>query len=520
MYRSHHFLSLFAITLLSLAIYANSLQNGFVYDDGDTIVNNILIKDLSNLSSLFGKEYFSLSGETSYRPVVTLTYFIDYALYGVGPWGYHLTNVLIHATNGLLLYIFMTLLIGHSEAKTYAKAPQSRPVSQFLNLPLIISLLFVTQPVLTEAVNAVSFREDLLASLFYISTLILYLITRSGTSRKPGFLSLAVYIFSCITYSLALFSKEMSLTLVAIVFCLEWLNRKDNGRARIVNWQIIGYTGITCGYIFVRFYYFLSPISEELPAWSFPERLQTIPWLLMNYIKLCLFPISLSTDYVVVPVKSAYSPLFIIPLIAIISLAGAALITKKAGRMPAFGGIFFFVSLTPVCNIVRITNPFAERYAYLPAIGLVIVTGWAIHHLLLSEEQNCTLRRLVLPTLAFFLIIGLYSMIAIERNAVWKDSYSLWSDTVRKMPNSSRAHYNCGFFYSQQGNIDKAIREYNVALKLKPDHHKAAQNLALLYFDNGLYSEASKVYEEILIMFPNDRFARGMQDEVLKKIAK
>ena len=164
--RQHHILSISLILIISIAIYSNTLKNGFVYDDEFTVVNNTLIKNFSNISKLFTKEYFAASGEMSYRPVVTFTYFIDYALYGLKPYGYHLTNLLLHALNGVILYIFLTLLFKPSQ-------------SSIFNLQLLISLLFATHPVLTEAVNAISFREDLLCFLFYISALIPYIVHRS-----------------------------------------------------------------------------------------------------------------------------------------------------------------------------------------------------------------------------------------------------------------------------------------------------------------------------------------------------
>src|SRR3990170_6294448 len=142
--KSYHLISISLILIISIAIYSNTLKNGFVYDDEFTIVNNTLIKNFSNISKLFTKEYFTTSAEMSYRPVVTFTYFIDYSLYGIKPWGYHLTNLILHAMNGVILYTFLTLLFKPSQ-------------SSIFNLQLLISLLFATHPVLTEAVNAISF---------------------------------------------------------------------------------------------------------------------------------------------------------------------------------------------------------------------------------------------------------------------------------------------------------------------------------------------------------------------------
>lgn len=149
-----HILPLLFIAFVSIALYANTLQNGFVYDDEFTVVENTGIKRLDNLPELIDPgEYFSLSGEVTYRPVVTITYFLDYYLYGLKPWGFHLTNLLLHALNGILLYIFLAL-------SAINRTQDSR--SFFNDPPFIISLLFSTHPVLTEAINGVSFREDLL----------------------------------------------------------------------------------------------------------------------------------------------------------------------------------------------------------------------------------------------------------------------------------------------------------------------------------------------------------------------
>ncbi|MBI3585339.1 MAG: hypothetical protein HY096_15485 [Nitrospinae bacterium] len=123
--RFHHILSISLILLISIAIYSNTLKNGFVYDDEFTVVNNTLIKNFGNISKLFTKEYFTTSAEMSYRPVVTFTYFIDYALYGLKPWGYHLTNPILHAMNGVLLYIFLTLLFIKSSQSSFSNLQSS-----------------------------------------------------------------------------------------------------------------------------------------------------------------------------------------------------------------------------------------------------------------------------------------------------------------------------------------------------------------------------------------------------------
>ena len=136
------------LSVISVIVFFNTASNAFVYDDSVTVVHNSLIKNWKNIHSLFSFHYFMLSGELSYRPVVTLSYFIDYFLWGLNPVGFHLTNIFLHAGNTILFYFFLKRVV---KANTSA---------------FIAALLFTTHPVLTEAVNSVSYREDMLAAFF------------------------------------------------------------------------------------------------------------------------------------------------------------------------------------------------------------------------------------------------------------------------------------------------------------------------------------------------------------------
>lgn len=243
-------LPIFIILTLSLALYANTLQNGFVYDDKDTILDNVLIKDMSNLPKLFTNEYFALSKEFSYRPVVTLTYFIDYRLFRLNSWGYHLTNILLHSLNCVILYILISFIFNE------------RVKSQKFNFPFLITFIFISHPILSEAVNAISYREDLLVFFFYILTLNIYLFI--DLKRESGLLTLvAAYLLSCLTYSFALFSKEMAVTLPLIIFCYKWFYKGNKRESSILFDRCnAGYIVITLLYGYIRFFYFNNSFEQ------------------------------------------------------------------------------------------------------------------------------------------------------------------------------------------------------------------------------------------------------------------
>lgn len=469
------FLPVLIIATLAIGLYLNTLKNGFVYDDADTIVNNILIKNFHNLPTIFKKDYLDLSGEMSYRPVVTISYFLDYAVFGLSPWGFHLTNILLHSLNGVVLYMFLVLLIK-------AHGPHAAR-----SIPLVGSLLFIGHPVLTEPVNAISFREDLLTFFFYISALSIYLVVRRSFTYP-------LYIVSCIFYFFALLSKEMAITFPLIICCYEWVYRgKENRGILLVN-RYLGYLVISFAYVYLRFYHFYNPATENYAKWDIMERLFTLPWLLASYLKLTVFPISLSAYYDIVPIKFSTFPFVISFLIVALSIFFAFMLRKKEKR-GSFGTFFFFITLIPVYNLVHIIHPFAERYLYLPLAGVIIATLS-----IFGPISKCRNYFIVF----FIVVFCIFSLVVINRNKVWQSDFSLWADTVIKMPDSNFVHLNIGTVFSGQGRFDEAIREFKIALGLKPNYPPAfAHNeLGYAYFKVGEIEAAEQEFNIALKQNP------------------
>ena len=147
-------------------LYINSLSNTFVYDDVYTITENYFIKSLGNLPKLFQPDYLLLSGELSYRPVVTLTYFIDYAIWQLNPLGYHLTNIILHTVNVCLFYCLIINICKNHTVSLFA------------------TLFLLSHPILTETVIAICYREDILASIFFLLAFILFIKVAVPFSKK------------------------------------------------------------------------------------------------------------------------------------------------------------------------------------------------------------------------------------------------------------------------------------------------------------------------------------------------
>ena len=188
--KAKDFRALALLVTVCLIVYFNSLDNGFVFDDRGTIVENKYVtKVIEHLPSFFTSSYFKIAElEASYRPVATFSYHLLYALFKLDPFGYHLGSLILHIINVILVYSLMNLL------------QKNRTAS------LVAGLTFACHPVLTEAVNGISFNEDLLATLFYLLSFIFYI----KLNQEDNKFNIGPYVLSLVFYLLGLLSKEMA----------------------------------------------------------------------------------------------------------------------------------------------------------------------------------------------------------------------------------------------------------------------------------------------------------------------
>lgn len=236
------------------------------------------------------------------------------------------------------------------------------------------SLIFCTHPLLAEAVNAISYREDLLASTFYFPAFLFYLM---ASQQKSHFW----YTISLVCYFMGLFSKETTITLPALIIMYDFL---CGGKTRFTYKIIRYYTGyflMSVFYLLLRFVFFHNPVESGIlyPQGSLWVNVLTMSKVLASYIKLLFFPIDLNADYVV-PYTSFLTEIsFILSLLLIIS---AMVITYRlffCSKILFFSVLWFFIALLPVTNIIPIENIMAERYLSIPLVGFCILGGVLLH---------------------------------------------------------------------------------------------------------------------------------------------
>lgn len=455
------------LSVISIIVFFNTASNAFVYDDSVTVVHNSLIKNWKNIHSIFSFHYFMLSGELSYRPVVTLSYFIDYSLWGLNPAGFHLTNVFLHSGNTIFFYFFLKRVV-----KTNTSA-------------FITALLFATHPVLTEAVNSVSYREDLLAALFFLIAFIMFLKT-DEKSLTPGKFVL-YYAVSLLSYLLSLFSKETSVALPVLmvlfhIFCSP-STRTPHAIIKRAPWSYLGYVIITGFYLFVRFVLFRH-VYIRLDQGK--QTLFVMIKVFASYIKLMFLPFGLNADYVVPPGTQGIAS-FVVPVLLISTAIILILRMCQNDKRYWFFPLWFFVTLLPVSNIIPIGNIMAERYLYIPTMGFCGVIGLLVQNYIPGKN---------LATIGFVTIILIASITGIYRNGVWRDEFTLWYSTVNREPGSARAHLNLGVVYYAKGFYDNAELEYKKTLEINPRDIEAHYNLGNAYERKGMVDAAIKEYQE------------------------
>jgi len=464
-------LTLFSlIAVLPVLIYLNSLGNTFVYDDYLTITNNYFIREWRYLSAFFNQKYFAISNELTYRPVVTFSYFVDYAIWQLRPWGYHLTNLIIHTLNVYLVYFTAYHLFKNR-------------ITAFISC-----LLFSIHPIFSEAVNAVSYREDLLSATFLLAAFILFV----KYSQNPNGRSFIIrYPLSLLAYLLAMVSKETAIVLPFLILSYEFIFKRDPipnsqhlARRLMVNYG--GYIVIGGFYLFLRFYLIHNP-GEWV---AYPGNSIFVNFIMMTkvlgyYIKLLFIPTPLNADYVTPLTYFPADTAFIVSVILLIITA--ILLVKKCrlSRIWIFSTIWFFITLLPVLNIIPINNIMAERYLYIPGIGFTMLFGSILTHRI-SEHGIYKLFRIGLIAIVFPLFIWS----TVSRNRIWLNEFTFSTETIHRSPASFRIYNDLGFFYYHKGLNDAAIQAFKDSIRIRYNQPKAHCNLGAAYSLKGLSDEA------------------------------
>ncbi len=464
------------IAAAGFVVYINALSNDFVFDDDSVVLGDPSITDISNIPRYFtGQEGFHKVIGRYYRPVVSASYAIDYVLWDLKPFGFHLTNIIIHVINSLLFFKLLLLMFGIESVKTQ----ESR-----LYAVIFGGLIFAVHPIHTEAVTWVSGRTDSLSFTFFIASFIYYL----KYSKEQKSLNFFMVIFF---FALSLLAKEMAITLPAVILLYDIALNKGLSK-KLIRGKLLIYVSLAAVsvlYLFLR-WLILKDIPQRESYFYFYGKdtltailtmLQTMPL----YFRLMVVPVDLIYHYNgYLPYQNSFSSVYIITaIIFILIMITAAIYLFKKLPLVSYSILFFLITLLPVINILPTMNFMAERFLYIPSAALSFVIA-----VLVSKFYSDKLKSALVFTVVVVIIA--FSYLTFARNMDWKDNNTLFLSAEGKQ--GTILYVNIGNIYANRQEYDKAEILYRKAIDLKGETLLANTNLGKIFliksnFDSAYY---------------------------------
>lgn len=461
---------LLAVTFLS---YLPALKNGFTnFDDDLYVTDNALVKDISpaNITRIFSSFQQAL-----YKPLVMLSFALEYHFFKLQAFVYHLNNLILHLLNVSLVFWLIFLL------------------SKDIMAAFITALLFGIHPMHVESVAWVTERKDVLFSFFFLCSAISYLKYRNKESRSPYYLSLGAFL-------LALLAKPTALTLPFVLLLFDFLQRRKNFKGALLD--TVPFFALTIVFTVINAYaHYLDPSPRPILAPGLIDGFLNAFYAIFFYLKKIFLPFKLSCVYAY-PVKTGghYLAQFYLSIAAVITLALAAVFARKRSRKIIFGCLFFLVTLLPALGIAPIFVGFAaDRYTYIPYIGIFYIIAEGISWLYKREGRGFV--RTVLTAVLIFVFAAL-TFLTFNQTKVWKDSFTLWNNVLENYPGEPYAYYSRGLIFLKENDLAAALSEFEKALSLRPDFIEPRINRAVIYSKQGEIDRAILEYGRIIELSP------------------
>lgn len=463
-----------SVAIVTFLVHLPSLKNNFVWDDDIYIYNNPYIREIDTTFLYWS---FTSAVASLWHPLTIISFAIDYAIWGLNPFGYHLTNNLIHALNTLLVF---TLVIKLLKLKIGEEAGIQIVVTAF-----ITAALFGIHPLHVESVAWISERKDVLCAFFYILCLINYL--DFTVSKRPFHYGIALGSFF-----MALLSKPMAVSLPIVLLILDFypLGRFNKIEKSMGSWRML----------LEKFPFFLLSIFASLMTiWahlqngalqvtqmaSLSTRMLVAAWAYIFYMVKMFLPFNLAPLYPY-PKVDVFSFTYLGSLFLMVIITFVIVYRKERVFIAVW--LYYLVTLLPVIGIIQVgSQAAADRYTYLPSLGLFFIAGLGVSSLFkkcINKQSRTALIALIL------LILGVLVKKTTEQINIWHDPITLWSHELRLFPKEILAYINRGGAYAGQGNLQLAIRDYNKAVEINPNNAQVYYNRGIVYKIAGNYQEA------------------------------
>ena len=446
-----------ALLFITVLVYANSLKNGFVFnwDDDKYVLTNTDIHEINtrNIKAIFSTCYMA-----NYQPLTMLAYMVQYRLFGPSPRGFHAVSLALHLLNICLVFFFILRLSGRAEAAA------------------IVAAFFAVHPMHVESVAWIAELKDVLYACFYLGALIAYL--RYLDSSRPSSLAWALVLFIC-----SLLSKPMAVTLPLLLPVIDYYRGRQLTLRSLA--EKLPFFALSLAFGIITVIAQKAP-AEIAPVFSPLHRFFLVCYGLCFYLVKLVVPVQLSAVHDYPKTADGMLPLHYYLAPALLGLVAWLLLKSRQLRRDAVFGLLFFI-----CSILIVLQIFpfgraivAERYTYVPYIGLLYIVG-ACYVRFTSARPYFT------AGLVFFFIA--FCLAAGSRNTYWENAVRLFSDAIAQYPDQERPYWLRGNAYRNQEQLQEAFNDYQTALRLDPNYAEAYMNRGYCYV---MMNDRAKAYDD------------------------
>jgi Flp pilus assembly protein TadD len=496
------------LAAITFTIFGQTLRHEFVnYDDDRYVYEDAVVS--KGITSAGIAHAFAQGSWANWDPLTTLSHMLDCQFYGLHAGGHHLTNVLLHIASVILLFLALRKMTGGLWQSAFVAA------------------VFAIHPLHVQSVAWVAERKDTLSGFFFMLTLWAY----ARYVKNPGFpRCLPVILF----FACGLMSKSMLVTLPFVLLLLDYWPLKRIGDLRFTIYEST-VTGTTSGQGGrKRFSALARAVIEKLPLvaisaagavlafqkraisleqYPFGVRLANAVFSVANYIRQMFWPSGLAVLY---PYPDHGLPVVEVSIAAIV-LIGISVVAwcwRRTRPYVLVGWLWYLAMLVPVMGLIQVGGQArADRYTYLPQIGLYIALTW----LAAGATTGWRNRRIIFGSVAGGAIAALAAMAFIQ-TTYWRNSETLWKHTLACTQNNVIAHNNLGTFEWSKGRTDDALMEFQKAVESRPDYAQAHANLGMALLKERRVDDAVTEYQKALELRPGDAgFSAGLGTALLER---
>lgn len=475
-----HVFNVLVIVLCIFAAYGKSLNHNFVWDDYGLIVNNEQVKSLSPWYQVFYRSFWQLGeniadpSRSFYRPLITISYKTDYALWGLDPRGFHLTNILAHCICACVVYMLGILLL---------KSP---------TLALMGSIVWAIHPSHVENVCWVSGRTDIFCGVFFFLAFSFFRLWTENPRYQSRYL-----VVTAVCYLLALLSKEMALTLPLVILSWLLIERKSYPW-RDLFFLFILLAIITVGYLMIRVH-FLGKIAGPPVFGSQWERLASIPMVFCKYLGVLLALIPVDPHHSETFVSSVWSfQFFLFLCVSVGYLAGIWWCFRNRKIFIGFLLSWIPVTLLPVFYLGSFGDIlYADRFLYIPCFGFVFgILAMAAQSAWKKVSQWRGVK--IICGVLYGVLVATLLFITRENTSYWATNVSLFSRAAQTSPRSAYVYFNLGSSLAERKAYQDACSAYAKAVTLLPGYAEAYVNMGACLNQLGRYEDAVACFQEVM----------------------